>query len=66
MSLPAYCNDLKLEYARALLGREDYPITSVALDAGYNDVSYFIQKFKEKFGITPLQYRKRRENYEKK
>lgn len=66
MSLPAYCNELKLEHARTLLGRSDYPITSVSMDAGYNDVSYFIQKFKEKFGATPLQYRKRRENNEKK
>jgi len=60
MSLPAYCNDLKLDYSRLLLARADAPITSVAMDVGYNDVSYFIQKFKEKFGMTPLQYRKRR------
>lgn len=60
ISLPAYCNDLKLEYARSLLGRGDDPITAIAMDVGYNDVSYFIQKFKEKFGMTPLQYRKRR------
>lgn len=60
MSLPAYCNDLKLDYSRLLLGQADTPITSVAMDVGYNDVSYFIQKFKEKFGMTPLQYRKRR------
>ncbi len=58
MSLPAYCNDLKLDYARILLSKLDIPITEVALDVGYNDVSYFIFRYKEKFGMTPLQYRK--------
>ncbi len=58
MSLPAYCNSLKLEYAKILLSKLDIPITEVALDVGYNDVSYFILRFKEKFGMTPLQYRK--------
>ena len=57
-SLPAYCNDLKLEYSRILLGRSDLPVTAVAMDAGFNDVSYFIQKFKDKYGMTPLRYRK--------
>lgn len=60
ISLPAYCNSLRLEYSRTLLGQSDMPITSVAMDVGYADVSYFIRKFKEKFGVTPLQYRKRR------
>ncbi len=58
MSLPAYCNGLKLDYARILLEKLTIPITEVALDAGYNDVSYFILQFKEKYGLTPLQYRK--------
>lgn len=58
MSLPAFCNDLKLEYAKILLSKLDIPITEVAMDVGYNDVSYFILRFKEKFGMTPLQYRK--------
>ncbi len=58
MSLPAYCNGLKLDYARILLEKLTIPITEVALDAGYNDVSYFILRYKEKYGLTPLQYRK--------
>lgn len=58
MSLPAYCNALKLDYARMLLSKLDTPITDIALDAGYNDVSYFILRYKQRFGITPLQYRK--------
>ena len=58
MSLPAYCNNLKLDYARILLTKLNISITEAAFDAGYNDVSYFICRYKEKFGMTPLQYRK--------
>lgn len=58
MTLRAYCNDLKLNYAKKLLTTTEVPVTEVALDAGYNDVSYFIVLFRERFGQTPLQYRK--------
>ncbi len=58
MTLRAYCNELKLNYAKKLLTTTEVPITEIALDAGYNDVSYFIVLFKERFGQTPLQFRK--------
>lgn len=59
ISLPAYCTELKLNYAKLLLKNRSRSITDVATDAGFNDVSYFISKFRQKFGITPLQYRKK-------
>lgn len=59
MNLRTYCNELKLEYARKLIATTAIPITEIALDVGYNDVSYFIVLFKEKYGLTPLQYRKK-------
>jgi len=62
MSLPAYCNELKLRYSRELLADTSIPVTEIALDVGYRDVSYFVSKFRDKFGITPLQYRKLRNN----
>lgn len=58
MTLRAYCNELKLNYAKKLLTTTEVPVTEVALDAGYNDVSYFIVLFRERFGETPLRYRK--------
>ena len=58
LSLRAYCMELKLSYAKTLLEDTYRSITEIASDAGFNDVSYFISKFREKFGITPLQYRK--------
>ncbi len=59
MSIRAYCNSVKLEVAKNLLSNTDLPITDIAFDAGFNDVSYFIALFKESFGLTPLQFRKK-------
>lgn len=58
-NLRTYCNEVKLEYARKLITATEAPITEIALDAGYNDMSYFIVLFKEKYGLTPLKYRKK-------
>lgn len=57
-TLRVYCNDLKLSEAKNMLRYSGLPITEIAYDAGFNDVSYFIHIFKEKFGMTPLQFRK--------
>lgn len=57
LTIRAYCNQLKLEDAKNLLLTTDLPITEIAFNVGFNDTSYFIYLFKDKFGITPLQYR---------
>lgn len=57
MTIRSYCNALKLEYAKCLLVTTTLPVTEIAMDAGYNDVSYFICLFKGKFDLTPLKYR---------
>ncbi len=62
MSLRAYCNNLKLEDAGKLLLDTTLSVTEIALDTGFNDVSYFIALFRKKFGISPLQYRHRTKN----
>ncbi|MBE7037548.1 MAG: helix-turn-helix transcriptional regulator [Ruminococcaceae bacterium] len=59
MTIRAYCNDLKLHDAQKLLLNTDISITEIAFDAGFSDTSYFIYLFKKKFGISPLQYRRK-------
>lgn len=58
MTLCRYCNALKLDYARTLLLASSRQVTEIALDAGFQDVSYFIALFRKTYGHTPLQYRK--------
>lgn len=57
MSFRSYCNQLKLEDARKLLLQTDLPVTQIALDTGFNDVSYFIRLFRDRYATSPLQYR---------
>jgi len=36
----------------------DQSITQIALENGYDSVSYFIEQFQKVEGVSPLQYRK--------
>ena len=53
-----YVVHLRLSYAKQLLETTDEPITEVALQAGFTNVSYFIRAFKTAYGMPPLKYRK--------
>ncbi len=54
----AYLIAYRLSNACYALKNTDHPITSIALDNGFNDVSHFIRLFRETYGMTPKQYRK--------
>ena len=58
MSVREYCNRRKLEDAKRLLTETDFSVTQIAFDVGFHDVSYFIAQFRDKYGISPLRYRK--------
>lgn len=51
-----YLTDLRMEKAKELISNST--VTDVAYDLGYNNISLFINHFKEKYGITPKQYQK--------
>ncbi|MBI9071348.1 MAG: helix-turn-helix domain-containing protein [Melioribacteraceae bacterium] len=55
----AYINSLRLNEAVNLLLNSDLSITDIMFDAGFNNVSHFMKLFKEKFGLSPANYRKR-------
>lgn len=55
-----YVKELKLEKASDMLIQyKDQDITAIADKLGYLTPSYFSKLFKEKFGLTPTQYRKK-------
>lgn len=58
ITLSQYINHLRLEHARQLLQESAVPVTEVALQSGYQNVSYFIRCFKKMYGVSPLKYRK--------
>lgn len=73
LSVPAFCryfkkrtnktyvsflNEIRIAQACRFLSNEDLSITSICYNCGYTSVSYFIKKFKEITGFTPLNYKK--------
>lgn len=55
-----YLNNLRLNYARTLLAQssDKRTIDAIALDAGFNSRSVFFRLFKEKYGMTPSEFRR--------
>ena len=60
ITLSQYVTYLRLEHAKQLLQDTDLPITEIALQSGYQNVSYFIRSFKKTYEVSPLKYRKNR------
>lgn len=58
----AYLNYYRVERACFLLEQRGCTVTDVALECGFNDVSYFIRSFKKQKGLTPYQYIKKMHN----
>lgn len=58
MSFVQYLKEYRLEIAAKQLSTTSDSISDIALDAGFDNLSYFNRCFKEKYGITPGRYRK--------
>ena len=52
-----YIKEYRLEQAAVELVRSARPVTEIAQDAGYDNASKFSACFKERYGVTPSQYR---------
>ena len=48
----------RLDYAASLLLNNFSNISQIAFESGFEDVSHFSRAFKEKFSLTPSEYRK--------
>lgn len=55
-----YLNVYRISKAAKLLLNTDEPVTQIALDCGYNDLSYFIKQFGKHKGMSPGKFRKER------
>lgn len=64
-SFVSYLTDYRLTAASHLLRRTQEPVTAIAASCGFESLSYFIRKFKTRYGISPGTYRKQRTGTEK-
>lgn len=53
-----YVADVKLELATSLLTETNKNISEISAELGYNSPSYFLNRFKDRYGVTPSVYRK--------
>jgi AraC family cel operon transcriptional repressor len=53
-----FIGDLRINYAANLLRNTDHSITQVALSSGFENLSYFYEQFKHRFGLTPARFRR--------
>lgn len=53
-----YIGKLRIERARDILLETDYPVTTIAIECGFSDSSYFAKYFKKLVGCSPTEYRK--------
>ena len=62
LPLVEYLKNLRLAYACELLNNTEYSTIFICENCGYDSYSYFERSFKEKFGCTPIQYRRKNQN----
>ena len=53
-----YLNMVRINHAQRLLATTTLSVTQVALECGYNNISYFIAVYKSLKGETPLSSRR--------
>ena len=58
MTITQYTNELRLSKAADLLLSTNITLDELIKEVGYSSSNYFIKKFKEKYHITPTQYRR--------
>ncbi len=52
-----FLNEVRIAFASKLLLQSDLPVTQIALECGYSNISYFNRCFKKINKISPKDYR---------
>ncbi|MDP4265390.1 MAG: AraC family transcriptional regulator [Bacteroidota bacterium] len=55
----AWLKNRKLDHARHKVITSDSNINQISFECGFEDTSHFIRAFKEKYNLTPFQYRQK-------
>ena len=56
ISFSEYCNELRLNKAVKLISEGEKRIIDIAMECGFENVTYFNRLFKRKFGTSPSKY----------
>ena len=55
--LGEYMRSLRLTYSENLLKSSDMSVTEIAMESGFGNLSYYSRAFKERYGMSPREYR---------
>lgn len=61
-NITKYIKELRLQKARELLETSHLRIKEIRLKVGASDETHFLRDFKQKFGLTPNEYRQKFRN----
>lgn len=61
INLSGYITEVRMEKAAEMLGNTDRKVQDVMRMVGYQKSQYFSKLFKEKYGVTPNEYKKSRQ-----
>lgn len=59
MNFAAYLRKAKLEHIAEALMLSDYSVSEIVKEVGYQNNAYFYRHFRQMFGCTPQEYRKK-------
>jgi len=59
LNISDYISSIKFAYAGELLQKTDHSVKEIAVIIGYSTPISFIRKFKQLYGMTPIEYRDR-------
>ncbi|MEK5279273.1 MULTISPECIES: AraC family transcriptional regulator [Paenibacillus] len=59
ISFRDYINGQRVAYAHMLLLSTTHPVTDIAFDSGFNSLRSFYRVFKNEYGITPNEFRRK-------
>lgn len=57
MSLREYINQLRIEEAKRLLLSTNLSVSDIAVEVGYDNISYFSTVFRKLCGVSPVDWR---------
>ena len=64
MTCTQYMNRYRIRKAAEALEETEAPVMEIAMDHGFDNISYFNLQFRREFGMTPGQFRKRQAGME--
>ncbi len=62
-TITEYINHYRVAQAAIIIESTDKKLLEIAMDTGFNNLSYFVNQFKRSYGVTPSEFKKTQRRY---